>query len=241
MKIAILSCIHSNLAALQAVGRELDAEKPDRVFCLGDVINYGAQPRECIAFVRERKWPTLLGNHEAAVLDPSIAEEFTPVARAGIYFTLGALSKSDKEWLRTLPESLDESEFQLVHGSPGGASLCRQYILTVEAAQAAFAAAHKPWVFVGHTHVPLAYFKTEPVSYSNDSRWKLDRATPAILNAGSVGQPRDKDPRACYLIFDTETLDVYVRRVAYDVERTVASILEAGLPERVANRLKTGV
>ncbi len=239
MKIAFLCCIHGNLPALEAVGKDLDAIQPDKVYCLGDVVNYGAQSRECVAYVRERNWPTLKGNHEAAVIDPSLAEEFTPRAKLCLYYTLGNLGKSEREWFKTLPESIEEADFQVVHGSPAGV-MWQQYILNNEHAEQAFAAARRPWVFNGHTHVPMAFFNTTPLSYSKDARWKLERKIPALLNVGSVGQPRDKNPRSCYALFDTDTLEVQLRRIEYDIERAAALIMEAGLPKFIAERLKVG-
>src|SRR3954469_6972774 len=129
MRIAVLSCIHGNVPALEAVDRDIAAAKPDRVLCLGDVVGYGAQPRECIEFVRARGWPTILGNHEAAVLDENCAEEFNPVAWMAITYTRKTVDASDRAWMRTLPEILEEDGFQLAHGSTAGARPFK-YVLT---------------------------------------------------------------------------------------------------------------
>jgi diadenosine tetraphosphatase ApaH/serine/threonine PP2A family protein phosphatase len=241
VKTALVCCIHGNLAALQAVARDIETQKADRVYCLGDIVGYGAYPRECLQFVRDHGWPTVLGNHEAAVLDPTLADSFTPIAKACIYYSLGAVTKSDREWMRALPHSMEIDEFQLVHGSTVRPNQWQRYVLTVEAAQEAFAAATRNWVFHGHTHVSLAYFNTDPISYSSEPLWKLDDKTRAMLNVGSVGQPRDKDPRACYAVFDSAIKQVTIHRVAYDVERTCAEYKAAGLPAKIAERLITGV
>jgi diadenosine tetraphosphatase ApaH/serine/threonine PP2A family protein phosphatase len=152
---------------------------------------------------------------------------------------MGALGKSERDWIRTLPLSLEETDYQLVHASTAAEQYAR-YILTMEEAAAAFAAAKRPWVFHGHTHVPMAFFKTDPLSYNKGPDWKLAKNVPALLNVGSVGQPRDKDPRASYAIFDSDKLEVRLRRVEYDCQKAVASIRAAGLPEKLAARLTTG-
>jgi diadenosine tetraphosphatase ApaH/serine/threonine PP2A family protein phosphatase len=241
MKIAFLSCIHSNLPALEAVERDLSAAGAQKVYCAGDIVGYGAQPRECVNFVRERGWPTVIGNHEQAMFNTEYSDQFMPAARAALFFSMGTLGRAERDWVQTLPESVVEQDFQLVHGFPSKQDTCRRYVLTVEEAQAAFAEAARPWVFLGHTHVPLSFFKTAPISYSKDAEWKLDKKLPALLNVGSVGQPRDKDPRAGYALFDTDTQTVSIRRVKYDNEKAAALIREAGLPDRLGQRLLTGV
>jgi diadenosine tetraphosphatase ApaH/serine/threonine PP2A family protein phosphatase len=239
MKTAFICCIHSNLPALEAVGNDIASQNIARVFCLGDVIGYAAQPHECVQYVRERNWPVLLGNHEEALLRPDMGESFTPVAKKCLHYSLGALSKSDRAWLKTLPEMIEEPDFQLVHGSPDK-PMTQSYVLTTDLATKAFAAATRTWVFHGHTHVPMVFFKTDPISYSKDPILKLDRNTPALINVGSVGQPRDKDPRACYAIFDSDTLQVEYRRVQYDVAKAAGEVRAALLPDKIADRLALG-
>lgn len=240
MKIAILACIHSNLTALEAVEKDIAAAGAEKVYCLGDVIGYGAHPRECIEFVRSRGWPTLRGNHEAAVLEPSMVERFNPIAQKVIYFTMGALTKADREWIAGLPTHIECDEFQLVHGSPADPRHFERYIMTQDDAKAAFAAASRPWVFCGHTHVPLAFFQREPLEYSSGPVWRLDPAVPALMNVGSVGQPRDKDPRSGWALFDTAKREVELRRVAYDAEKAATEVIAAGLPAFLGERLRLG-
>src|SRR5438105_1209188 len=117
---AFLSCIHSNLTALEAVEKDLISQGAQRVYCLGDVVGYGAEPRECIEFVRSRSWPTLLGNHDFAVINPSYMDPWVPNAKAALYYSMGALGKSERDWIRTLQESIEEPDFQIVHASPAG-------------------------------------------------------------------------------------------------------------------------
>ena len=242
MKTAFICCIHGNLQALEAVGADIAAQKADRVFCLGDVVGYGANPHECVDYVQTRKWPVLMGNHEAAIIDPAIADDFNPMAKLTLYYTMGALNKNDRAWIRTLPATLEEAGFQLAHGFPAPTpETWRRYVITTDDAAAAFALATRKWLFVGHTHRSIAFFKTDPISYSRESICKLDRNTPAIVNVGSVGQPRDKDPRACYAILDEATGQVELRRVTYDVARAVEEMKDAGLPLKMAERLLTGI
>jgi diadenosine tetraphosphatase ApaH/serine/threonine PP2A family protein phosphatase len=239
MKIAFMSCIHSNISALEAVGKDIEAQGVDKVYCLGDIVGYGAYPRECVDYIRSRKWPTVLGNHDFAVLNPAYAENFTPAAKMCSYFSMGALTPADRDWLRALPLRLQEDTFEVVHASPHDPPY-RNYIMTDEQAIEAFQLIKRPWVFHGHTHVPLAFFGTDPLSYDRDSLWKLDPAEPALLNVGSVGQPRDKDPRSAYGLFDADTREVHIRRVEYNVKQMVADFKAAGLPEKIADRLLIG-
>jgi diadenosine tetraphosphatase ApaH/serine/threonine PP2A family protein phosphatase len=239
MKIAFLCCIHGNLPALEAVGKDVEAMRADKVYCLGDIVGYGAYPRECVEYVRTRNWPTVKGNHDVALLNPAYADNFNPVAKLCLYFSMGALKPADRAWLQSLPLRIEEDTFEIVHASPDEVPY-QKYIMTDENALAAFGNAKRPWVFHGHTHVPLAIFKTDPLSYCRDSLWKLDPAVPALLNVGSVGQPRDKDPRAMYALFDTATREVQIRRVQYDVQKTAAEFKAAGLPEKIAERLLLG-
>lgn len=237
MKSAFVCCIHANVPALEAVDRAIAAARPDRVFCLGDVVGYGAQPRECVQLVRARGWPTILGNHEAAVVDPDTGEEFNPVARLAIDYTIGAVGDAEREWIRSLPETLETPEFQLAHGSTAGRRPFT-YVLKPEDATAARVFAVRPIVFIGHTHIAGAW-------HGPDQRWLTNPAQTigdmgAVVNVGSVGQPRDKDPRACWVEYDDVTREVRWHRVEYPVEQAQQRIRDAGLPEKLAYRLGTG-
>ncbi len=240
MKIAFLSCIHGNYEALTSVDQHMKSEGVDKIYCLGDIVGYGTQPKECLNFVRERGWPTIKGNHEQSLVDANPGEGYNEAAKKALWFSLGALNKADRDWIRSLPRSLTEDAFQVVHGSTAGKNPTLQYIMTEDDAKAAFEAGKRTWIFHGHTHCPIAYFESDPISYDRGPVWKLEEKVKALLNVGSVGQPRDGDPRACYGLFDTEAQEVTLHRVEYDVEVTSAKILEAGLDPRLAKRLLLG-
>jgi diadenosine tetraphosphatase ApaH/serine/threonine PP2A family protein phosphatase len=239
MRIAVLSCIHGNLQALEVVDRDIAAQKPDRVLCLGDVVGYGAQPRECIDLVRARGWPTLLGNHEAAVLDENCGEEFNPVAWMAINWTRGVVTDADRAWMKTLPETMEEDGYQLAHGSTAGARPFK-YVLTNEDAEDALKAATRPVVFIGHTHIALAFHREGAITVRTDPVQRVASGASAVINVGAVGQPRDKDWRASWVLYDTTTREATWRRLEYDVTDAANRIRAAGLPEKLAHRLAEG-
>jgi len=239
MKLALLSSIHGNLPALEAVDADIAKQAPDRIICLGDIIGYGAQPRECIAFVRERGWPTVLGNHEATVHEPSRLESYNPYAKAAGYFTLGALGKAEREWIRTLPMSIDINGWLMIHASPHQPQQFH-YMLDEASVRACFDACANPLIFIGHACVPVVLFDEPNLVFSRESHITLESSRRAIVNAGSVGQPRDKDPRACWALFDSDSRILTIRRVDYDQAEAKRRIIEAGLPPRLGERLLGG-
>jgi predicted phosphodiesterase len=153
--IAFLSDIHSNQPALEAVLGDLAALEPDRVYCLGDLVGYGPHPQACVDTVRDLGWPVLLGDHEAAILDPNVAWRFNSIARDAIIFTGHALNMETREWLATFPDELVDADLglHLVHGSPFGKEKWLRYIQNEEEAANAFSAARQPVLFYGHTHL----------------------------------------------------------------------------------------
>ena len=241
MKIAVLGDIHGNFEALQAVLADMDAVRPERVFCTGDIVGYGADPRECLQVVRERGWPTVIGNWELVVAPGGTVspDEFNPFAKASAYWTRGVLTDDDRQYLGKLPESICQDGIQVVHGFPGEGKATR-YLIRLEDAADGFAAAAAPTVFLGHTHLPITFLGTQPVTFTAQAQFQLAGGTRAIVNTGSVGQPRDGDARASYAVYDTEARAVQVRRVAYDIDRAARKIVEVGLPDVIARRLSLG-
>ena len=241
MKILIISDIHANLTALEAVLKA--AGNFDAVWCLGDLVGYGPDPNECV--LRIRQLPDLvciLGNHDAAVLDQIDVTSFNPEARMVLQWTQQVLNPASIEFLHALPEKAVVDHVTLVHGSPR--QPVWEYLLDTRTATLNFAFFETPYCFVGHTHLPVMYYLAEE---SRSARLNIPEnftqivlAPRTILNPGSVGQPRDRDPRAAYAILDMDEYSCEFHRVAYDIEAVQARMRTAALPERHIQRLSAG-
>ncbi|MFN3821394.1 MAG: metallophosphoesterase family protein [bacterium] len=225
MKIAIISDIHSNLPALEAVLASIDREGCEQIYCLGDVVGYGAHPNEVIELLISQQIPTVLGNHDAAVLGRVDLNNLNAFARLAIMWTEQVLSADHKRWLSHLPILRTIPEALIVHSSPLEPENW-DYIFTLSEAKRAFPHFNEKFCFIGHTHFPQ--FFSDSVSGKK------------IVNVGSVGQPRDRDPRACYIIFYPLSREFQWVRVDYDVERAIASIVSSGLPPFLGDRLRRG-
>ena len=240
MRVAVLSDIHSNLAALDAVLADLGAV--DAVWVLGDIVGYGPDPDAVVARLREIDAVAVRGNHDAAALGQLDASAFNDDARTAVEWTGETLSPETRAWLDALPERREVDGFTLVHGSPRDPLW--EYLFSVPVARRNFGAFTTRHCLVGHTHVPLVFRdedgSVESWATSHGSSLTLDdRRT--ILNPGGVGQPRDGDPRACAMVMDVEAGSVEWRRIAYPVEITQARMREVGLPVRLVNRLAHGL
>ena len=241
MRIAVVSDIHANLHALEAVLAEIDREGGvDELWCLGDVVGYGPRPNECCDLVRERATLSLCGNHDLAVLGALDVGEFTGDAAAAANWTSSVLGEEQRAWLAALEPFGRREGAQLFHAS--ARDPVWEYVLTEEAAFASLQATEEPLVLVGHSHVALSIGWDErllegglapvgTVVERSGRRW--------LLNPGSVGQPRDGDPRAAWLLIGDERAEF--RRTPYEIERTQAEIREAGLPSGLAGRLSVGI
>ncbi len=239
MRIAVLSDIHANLPALDAV---LDAiGEVDRYWQLGDVVGYGPHPDEVVKRLRELGAVGVRGNHDIAALGGPEVEWFNPDARRAIEWTERQMSGATRAWLRDLPERLVDGEFTLVHGSPRDPTW--EYVTTSRVARANLDAFATPYLLHGHTHIPAAWREdggtVELLGPSSGSELGLDGRR-LLLNPGSVGQPRDGDPRASALVIDLEEPRVTWHRVAYPIAAVQADIRAAGLPQRLADRLSRG-
>ena len=239
MRIAVLSDIHSNLEALAAVLAH--AGSVDAVWQLGDVVGYGPEPDAVVATLMAVGAVGVRGNHDAAALGGPEIAWFNPDARAAAEWTRDRLSDDTRAWLSGLPETLAIDDMTLVHGSPRDP--LREYITSAAIARANLGAVGTPHVLHGHTHVPVAFTadgdRMGVVAPSPGSSLALDGRR-GLINPGSVGQPRDGDPRASYLILDPEAASVTWHRVPYDVATVQAAIRAAGLPSRLADRLAIG-
>lgn len=241
MRALIISDIHANLAALEAV--LADAGQFDAVWCLGDLVGYGPNPNECIELVRSLpNLQCIIGNHDAATLHQINVEAFNPEARAAIQWTQNALSESSRAFLSSLPEKIELEKVTLAHGSPRHPVW--EYLLDTRTATLNFDFFSTPLCFVGHTHLPVIYTLSAANHIARLSIPEPNQliALPerAIVNPGSVGQPRDRDPRAAYALFDTESNVLDYRRVPYDFSVVQARMAAAGLPERHIHRLAAG-
>lgn len=241
MRVLIISDIHANLAAFEAVLADAKGEW-DVIWCLGDLIGYGPDPNECVTLLREHEHISLSGNHDWAVLGKLETENFNREAQVAIRWTRQAISQETHDYLATLPPNLDKSPFSLVHASPRHPVW--EYILDAYTAAINFDYFETPYCLVGHTHVPVIYSELESNSVAiappeYDVPLQLD-GTRLIINPGSVGQPRDSDPRAAYAFLDTEKLTFEHKRVDYPVEITQDRMRQYGIPVRLIRRLEHG-
>jgi diadenosine tetraphosphatase ApaH/serine/threonine PP2A family protein phosphatase len=240
MRVAVISDIHANAHALDAVLAAIDAEAPEAIWCLGDLVGYGPRPNECVRLVRERTAVSLLGNHDLGALGRLDLGDFTRDAADAARWTLAELGAEERAFLESLRPEGRQDGVALFHGS--ARDPVWEYVLSEEAVRGSLAATAEPVVLVGHSHVPLALVETEGrISGGLAPAGKEVESGGGrfLLNPGSVGQPRDGDPRAAWLLLDTAGRASF-RRTAYDVEATQAEIRAAGLPESLAVRLASG-
>ena len=238
MRVAVISDIHGNLAALEAV---LDALDADAVWCLGDLVGYGAKPNECCAAIRERATVCLAGNHDLAVRGTIDLSEFSGDAGIAASWTRAVLDDDSRSYLDSLDPTGEAEDVSLYHGS--ARDPVWEYVLSDEAALTTIALARHPLALVGHSHVALqvALQDTTLVGGPAPAGTVVELAgARRLLNPGSVGQPRDGDPRAAYLVLDLDARTATFERIEYDVERTQEEIRTAGLPEVLAARLAVG-
>ena len=244
MRYGVLGDIHGNLAALETVLACLSKENIDQLISVGDVVGYGAAPRECISMLREAKAVVVLGNHDAAAIQRLDMVYFNAYAREAVLWTQRVLSKEDRAWLTALPLARHLEHCSVAHGTLYRPELF-DYIQTPEDADPSLDIMPLPVCFVGHSHVPvtLMRMKDDPTrtAYTVDPEIDVEDASRALVNVGSVGQPRDEDPRTGYAIYDSELSRVWIHRVHYDIQREADRIRRAGLPTRLADRLFLGV
>ena len=242
MRVAVISDIHSNLPALQAVLADVDREAPDELWCLGDIVGYGPYPNECVDLTRERAALSLCGNHDLAVVGAIDVSDFTGDAGEAASWTTSALGEPEAAWLRGLSPSAEREGFELYHGSPRDAVW--DYVLSEQVALISILETTAPIVLVGHSHVALAlaWDGTELSGGLAPGGTEIDLAAGRwLLNPGSVGQPRDSDPRAAWLLIDAAAGQASFRRVPYPIEQTQAAIRERKLPDVLATRLAHGI
>ena len=239
MRYLIFGDIHGNLEAFNAVLRDAPLDTIDEFICLGDIIGYGANPDECIAKVRELGALAVAGNHDHAAIGCLDITFFRDYAREAILWTSRHLSVESRTYLAGLPFIEIADHFTCVHGSLEAPEVFN-YIQSVADAEINFRMLDNDICFCSHSHVPMAFFNTVPMTYTLDEEFELDQPVKTIVNVGSVGQPRDENPLACYCIYDSGPRTIEIRRVEYDVEIAAQKILDAGLPPALALRLSLG-
>lgn len=241
MRYGIFSDIHANLEALEAVLAELEKARVDEILCLGDIVGYGPNPNECIALVKEKVHCCLAGNHDVAPLGGLELQYFNEAARAAIEWTAGALTSESKAFLQALSLTRAYETFFIVHATPLEPEKWG-YILSMADAVSNFAGFSQQTCFVGHSHSAWCIEKSGDDHYDgrDDYPITLKENSRYLINVGSVGQPRDRNPSAAFAILDVDNKTFDLRRVPYDIATTQKKILQAGLPEVLAERLAFG-
>jgi diadenosine tetraphosphatase ApaH/serine/threonine PP2A family protein phosphatase len=238
--IAFISDIHANLPALQAVLADIASQGVTDIVCLGDVVGYGGQPAACIELLREKAIPSLMGNHDAmAAGDDSLLAGSSEAARLAIEWTRSVLSFDQRSWLAELPMTSMHADFQTVHASLDEPQEWN-YVMNATDAARHLRRQRLPLCFIGHTHRPAFWVEGEDDGREVTSIEPVSCNRRQVINVGSVGQPRDHDERACYLLYRPQQQDVWWRRVSYDIPAAQEAIRAAGLPPKLAFRLQMG-
>jgi predicted phosphodiesterase len=239
MKYAIVADIHANLEALQVVLEDAKAQKCTHHACLGDVVGYNANPKECLDIIRDAGMPCVKGNHDEYCSIESNLEGFNPHAAEAIQWTRNQLTEEDRDWLRSMKYIRLVASFSIVHATLDGPQRWG-YVFDRLAAAASFTYQNTSVCFFGHTHVPVAFIRDSVVRGGTYSKFKIEPGRKYFINVGSVGQSRDGVPKATYVIYNMDEGSVELRRLDYDMPKTQAKIRAAGLPERLAERLPLG-
>ena len=240
MLIGVVSDIHSNLVALDAA--LADMGPVDELWCLGDLVGYGPWPNECIEALRARGVKAIAGNHDLAAIGAVPSDEFSGDAASAATWTANELRPDNRAYLASLAPMTEIDGVTLAHASPR--EPVWEYVLSAAAAAAGFKAFSTPLCLVGHTHVPSVFVRQKDgvaPSYMPADTLFVVGSDRCIANPGSVGQPRDRDPRSAYLVYDTIGRELRWRRVAYDVAAVQARMRKVGLPRFLSDRLEVGV
>ncbi|MEE9368006.1 MAG: metallophosphoesterase family protein [Pontiella sp.] len=239
MKYAILGDIHANKEALEAVLKDAEEQGVTHFACTGDVVGYNADPKACLQIIRNLKCKIVQGNHDYYAACNESMDLFTPMAKKSIRWTRKQLSLLERRFLQKLPMIVDIENFTLVHSSLNNPNRWN-YIFKRKAADANFRNQFNQVCFFGHTHVPLAFIKGTSIDKGFYEKLHVKAGFQYLINVGSVGQPRDRNPKAAYVIYDLGEQTISMRRVDYDMETTQKKIRSAGLPFRNALRLTHG-
>ncbi len=245
MRLGILSDIHSNFEALESAYKALSSSACDKIVCAGDVVGYGAMPKECIDFIRDKQIDTVRGNHDHYVASPNSDYVVQQYARDAINWTKANLDSERLAWLGALPFKMAVDGVTIVHASLEALDgEYWPYILDTKSAMFHFFLQEGRYAFFGHTHIPLLFTfdggQRIEIEILRSRSLKGGKDTKFLINPGSVGQPRDFDSRSSCCVFDTATGDLALIRTAYDVQKVQGQILAAGLPTLLAARLSRG-
>lgn len=239
MAYIILADIHANLQALESVISSFP-EGDNTVMCAGDIVGYGADPDMCAEMIRSFNSEPVMGNHDACVVDKVDITRFNMQAVKAVLWTKEHITGRTREYLETLPLLTEKESFVMVHGTLDDPGSFR-YMLEERDAVRTFSILEKQICFVGHSHVPGVFMcKDGQVRQLRKKKFRLENDCRYIINVGSVGQPRDFDNRACYCVYSSDTSEIEIRRVEYDVRTARERIIAAGLPEILGDRLLRG-
>lgn len=243
MRFAIISDIHGNLEALQAVLEDIDSQNIDEIICLGDIIGYGANPNECLELVKSRCSVILLGNHDAAAIELLSTQHFNIHAKIAIEWTSQSLKPENRKFLSGLPFKTEKSFMTLVHSTPYEPNMW-YYITSLEEAAFNFQFFNTSVCLVGHTHIPIIIVLEENKELYVHQGTQINLAdipgARLLINVGSVGQPRDRNAKSCYGIFDDKLGAFNYRRVEYGIDKAQAKMKKIRMPEFLISRLVDG-
>ena len=239
MKYAVIADIHANWEAFQVVLEDTKAQKCTHYCCVGDVVGYGANPKECLDIVRGMNMPCVKGNHDEYCSSEEDLDGFNPHAAEAVTWTRKQLSAPDRQWLRELKYVRMVASFSMVHATLDGPQRWG-YVFDKLMAAASFTYQNTSVCFFGHTHVPVAFVRDSVVRGGSYSKFRVEPGRKYFVNVGSVGQPRDGNPKCAYVIYDLDEGSIEIRRLDYDIATAQKKILAAGLPPRLADRLSFG-
>jgi predicted phosphodiesterase len=239
MRYAVIADIHANLDALQVVLEDIKLQKCTHVVCLGDVVGYGADPKQCLDIIRDMNIPVVKGNHDEYIGVDDNPDGFNDAAAEAVNWSRAQLLPDDRKWLRDLKYFRLVANFSIVHATLDAPQRWGYVFEKLEAA-ASFTYQNTQVCFFGHTHVPVAFIRDTGVRGGTYSKFRVEPGKKYFVNVGSVGQPRDRNPKSAYVIYDLPQQTIEIRRLDYDIAAQQRKIIAAGLPVRLAERLATG-
>lgn len=241
MRYGIFSDIHSNLEAFDSVIKAYKSEAIDKYLCIGDVVGYATNPKECIEKVSKLAMITVAGNHDWAAVNLFSLDYFNEIAKEALLWARRNIDDTDRIFLESLKPTYKNKDFTLVHGTLDNPQEFN-YMTDGYIAEETFRILDTNICFVGHTHHPGAFIKdkNESMHYRQDGSYDIKPDNKYIINVGSVGQPRDANPKAAYCIYDSEKREVRIKRIAYDFESSRKKIIDAGLAKFLGDRLLSG-